>query len=136
MTRWLEQTCDKCGGKKEVYYGAWCSLCDRPEVIEKPTLNYLQVVRHIERKHNLDDDHLTGHSRSLWMFIIEYIKNDVYVSLPFNMWLEEDDGPDENGEYWSYDGKENYTKAFELMKLIAEEYKDIDLDNVLWEISW
>jgi len=122
-----------------MYYVPWCSLCDRPKAKKTEVLNYLQVVRHLERKHEdkLDLDTHNGHLRELWMLINERIQNDVTVALCFKTWYEEAE-PDENGEYWSYDKREDYTKAFEMMKLIIDEYEDEvdDFDNVLWEISW
>jgi len=152
MPRYLDEVCDTCGGQKEMYYVPWCSKCERPEPKATYTLNFLQVVRHIERKYPdliVSDEEaqaswrepvrLESHKDSLWNLISERISNDVYIALGFKMWLEERDDPDENGRYMSYDGSEDYTKGFELMQLIVDEYENEvegDFDNVLWEISW
>lgn len=123
--------CPTCTRKMEMYYSEWCPMCDRPEPVYRETLNLLQVIRHLEIKHNLDTDPINGHKNNMWSLICERIRNDVHVSFGFKTWYEE------NAGYIDEEYPE-YTKAFELMKLIVDEYNDKceDLDNVLWEISW
>ena len=153
MTRYLDKKCPTCGGQKEMYYVPWCSLCERPEPKVTYTLNFLQVVRHIERiypdiivsedeaqKSWQEPVRLESHKDALWNFISDQINNDISVNLYLKSRYEERDDPDENGKYLSYNGEEDYTKAYEMIKLILDEYDNDsiegDFDNILWEISW
>lgn len=125
--------CPTCKREMEMYYSEWCPMCDRPAVKQRPVLNFLQVIRHLEIKHNLDTDHLTGHQNNMFSLIDERIRNDVYVSFAFKTWYEETVEDDDELAYYA----EEYTKAFELMKLIIDEYNDdVDVDDILWEVSW
>jgi len=147
---YLDKVCESCGGKKEMYYVPWCSLCERPEPKATYTLNFLKVVRHIERLYPdqivseeeaqekwRETPRLQSHKDALWDLISDRISNDVNIALCFKSWHGEQEPPDENGRIMY--GEQDYTKAFELMGLIVKEYENEvegDFDNVLWEISW
>jgi len=144
--------CKECGGALDMYYRPWCPICERPEVKAVPTLNFLKVVKHLEAKYpdrlvteeqqwasRDTDTPLVSHKRALWSLLCDRIRNDVYVALAFKSWYQECDEPDEEGRIMSYDGSEDYTPGFELMKLIVDEFEDQvegDFDQVLWEVSW
>ena len=150
MSHNVEEKCPTCGGEKEMYYRTWCSLCERPKPKTTYTLNFLKVVRHIERLYPdiiLSDDEAQerwrekprpiSHKDALWDLISDRIRNDISITLGFKSWYEEQDDPDEDGRIMH--GEHDYTKAFEIMGLIVQEYEpeiDGDFDNVLWEISW
>lgn len=127
MTR-VVGTCDRCGGDLEMYYTPWCPLCDKPEPVIKPVLNYIKCVRHVVRKHNLDDDPTNGHERRLWLWVIDSpgFANDIYISIDFDtayhesLWDEDDNGD---------------MMVKETMGLLIKEF-DLENQDVLWEISW
>ena len=134
----------------DMYYRVWCPICEKPEVKTSPTLNFLQVVKHLEAKYpdrlvtweqswasRNDPEPLVSHKDALWDLLCDRIRNDVYVSLGFKSWYEEQDDPDENGRI--IHGTHDYTEAFELMGLIVKEFENEvegDFDHVLWEVSW
>ena len=152
MTRYLDETCDNCGERKEMYYVPWCPLCEKPETKVRPTLNFLQVVYHLQRKYpdklvtheqawesRNSDNPLACHKDVPWDLMCDRIRNDVYVGLAFKSWYEENYEPDEDGRCMSWDGVKDYAAGFELMKLIVDEFEDQvegDFDEVLWEVSW
>ena len=112
----------------------------RPEHKMVPVLDFFEVVDYLVEKHDLDKSR-DGHKQTLWKLINEQVMNDTSKVCWFKERYEETP-PDENGEWWSYHevgdpNRKNYTKGFQLMKLIIDEYdKDCNVNDVLWEICW
>lgn len=50
LTRQGKNICSSCNQPKEMYYGPWCPRCEVPKIKQEPTLNLLQVLRHLEAR--------------------------------------------------------------------------------------
>lgn len=46
-TRKGQNICEVCGSKKQMYYGVWCPVCDKPKA-ENGRLNAIKCLRHLE----------------------------------------------------------------------------------------
>jgi len=143
MPRILDELCDKCGKKKEMYYTPYCPRCDVPAPEPRLVLNYLKAARYITITYFPEDDDIPSlgpdsHDRCAWLWLGEYgviLGNDIVVSLDFPSLL--DVLRDDSYQVDNLDEEENQ-KAYLFFEKLVEEF---DLRNekyadLLWEISW
>lgn len=95
LTRQGHNICKGCGQPKEMYYKPWCPRCEKPQIEHVPTLNLLQVLRHLEARF----PEAQGIKDGVWEGLIEldiirgndttfgWVANDEYMQAD-NAWFK------------------------------------------------
>lgn len=70
------ELCEKCNNPKKIYYGAFCPLCDKPEIETKEFYNLFRCMYHIEALGN------PGYKKRMWEYLFDDILgNDSFLTL-------------------------------------------------------
>jgi len=126
------ETCNECGGLKEMYYTPWCSKCEVPEIKTHPTLNLLQSMRHVERVHfGIEDENdyagrdAVGHEE-IWRGLCDWgLSNDTTSYMPI---LDAANGDGSIGELSE--------TAIEYLQAMVKIFDLENHPNMQWEVSW
>lgn len=117
----MSEICEKCKGKKRMYYGLWCPKCDKPQIETKKSLNLIKALYHLEALGH------TGLKDKVWPALCNCFNftNDG----SFTFYLDSFDDEEELSE----DGK----KIEVLRKLIVETWNlEEEEDSIEFEVSW
>lgn len=128
MTRLLDEECEHCGGKKEMYYTPWCSNCNVPSIKTVTTLNLLKCFRHIERKYyGIVEETMKRPRDRVWEGLCDWsgMRNDVTIWLPI---IGAADGDGSIGDLSD--------DSIEFLQHVVKVFKLRDHPNLLWEVSW
>lgn len=79
-----EKICTSCGRKKEMYYGLWCPICEKPLPESMDFYNLYRCMYHIEALGN------PGYKDRMWRKIAADIQgNDSFIEI-YKDWDPED----------------------------------------------
>jgi len=120
MRKKASDICEKCGQPKETYYTKWCPRCDKPPLHTTQTLNLIQALQYIEANGH------PGFYDRVWKTLCnrDVIRGndmtiDIFKADPEDLEFEDEEG----------------LKLQEDLKIIEEVF-NINVDEVLFEVSW
>jgi hypothetical protein len=71
-----QEVCEKCNNPKKIYYGAFCPLCDKPQIETKEFYNLFRCMYHIEALGN------PGYKKRMWENLSDQIQgNDSFIEI-------------------------------------------------------
>src|SRR4051812_33533075 len=77
LARRGELICDNCDGVMDMYYKPWCPKCEVPKVELTPSINFIQVLKHLEAMGH------KGIKDRVWKFYQHELRNDSSFSVHF-----------------------------------------------------
>lgn len=77
LARRGELICDSCDGAMDMYYKPWCPKCDVPKIEFHPSINFIQVLKHLEALGH------KGIKDRVWKFYQHELRNDSSFSVYF-----------------------------------------------------
>ena len=126
-----DKKCETCGEVLNMYYRLWCPRCEKPEAEQRPVMNLLQAMYHVDRivYNELNQNVDPPGKRAFWLMMCEsnMINNDSYFSTDFAEWYY---------EMVDHDNDPDYEIMRTYMKNFIETFELEGKGNLIWEVSW
>ena len=126
-----DEKCKTCDEVLNVYYGHWCPRCEKPKEEQRPVMNLLKAMYHVDRVcyNELNQNVDPPGKRAFWLMMCEsnMINNDSFFSTDFAEWYYEME---------NYDNDPDYDVMRTYMKNFIDTFELEGRGDVIWEVSW
>lgn len=126
-----DKKCATCNEVLNVYYGEWCPRCEKPEVVQKPVMNFLKAMYHVDRivYNELNQNIDPPGKREFWLWLCDsnMISNDSYFNTDFAEWYY---------EMVDHDNDPDYEIMRTYMKNFIDTFELEGKGDIIWEVSW
>ena len=114
-----------------MYYSLWCPRCEKPEAKQKPVMNLLKAMYHVDRTvyNELNQNVDPPGKRAFWLMMCDsnMINNDSFFSTDFAEWYY---------EMVDHDNDPDYEVMRSYMKNFIDTFELEGKGDIIWEVSW